>query len=153
MAGDPTPAPGADDPDLADAACAWLTTLRGDGSPHVTPVWFLLDERTFWIASSTVNVKVRNMRRDPRVSVAVDGSGHRPAVAEGTARVHRDPGDHPRLLARFATKYDGWDAADERQDGPRVLVEVRVDRWLLRPGGPASGARAARGVAPPTATD
>lgn len=120
-------------PALADAACAWLTTLRRDGSPHVTPVWFLLDEGTFWIASSTVNVKVVNMQRDPRVAIAVDGSGARPAVAQGRAEVHHDIDAHPALLARFATKYDGWDAADERQDGPRVLVEVRIDRWLLLP--------------------
>ena len=118
---------------LADAACAWLTTLRRDGSPHVTPIWFLLDEDTFWIASSTVNVKVANVLRDPRVALAVDGTGGRPVVAQGRAHVHRDIEAYPSLLARFATKYGGWDAGDETQDGPRVLVEVRVDRWLLRP--------------------
>ncbi|MCC2313281.1 TIGR03618 family F420-dependent PPOX class oxidoreductase [Cellulomonas xiejunii] len=118
---------------LAVQPCVWLTTLRPDGSPHVTPVWFLLDGDTFWIASSTVNVKVANMERDPRVAIAVDGSGSRPVVAEGHAYVDRDIHAHAPLLARFAAKYDGWDAADERQDGPRVMVEVRVDRWLLRP--------------------
>ncbi|MBO3086917.1 TIGR03618 family F420-dependent PPOX class oxidoreductase [Cellulomonas dongxiuzhuiae] len=118
---------------LAEQACVWLTTLRPDGSPHVTPVWYLLDEDTFWIASSTANVKVANMLRDPRVAIAVDGSGSRPVVAEGHAHVDRGIHAHAPLLARFAAKYDGWDAADERQDGPRVMVEVRVDRWLLRP--------------------
>lgn len=118
---------------VADAACAWLTTLRQDGSPHVTPVWFLLDEDTFWVASSTVNVKVRNMVQDPRVALAVDGTGARPVVAQGHAHVHHDVRAYPSLLARFAEKYDGWDAADEAQDGPRVMVEVRVRRWLLRP--------------------
>ena len=37
----------------------------------------------------------------------------------------------PHLVALFAEKYDGWDATDETQDGPRVLLEVPVDRWLL----------------------
>lgn len=118
---------------LAEQPCVWLTTLRADGSPHVTPVWFLLDGDTFWIASSTVDVKVANMERDPRVAIALDGSGARPVVAEGHAHVDRDIHAHAPLLARFAAKYDGWDAADESQDGPRVMVEVRVDRWLLRP--------------------
>ncbi|GIG39986.1 nitroreductase/quinone reductase family protein [Cellulomonas phragmiteti] len=114
----------------SDAACVWLTTLRRDGSPHVTPVWFLLEGGTCWIASSTVNVKVTNIQHDPRVAIAVDGSGARPAVAQGRARVL--PIDtHPRLLHAFAVKYGGWDAADERQDGPRVLLEVAIDRWLL----------------------
>ncbi|WP_207800379.1 TIGR03618 family F420-dependent PPOX class oxidoreductase [Cellulomonas wangleii] len=113
-----------------------MTTLRRDGSPHVTPVWFLLDDDTFWIASPTVDVKVATMQRDPRVAIAVDGPGARPAVAQGRAHVHHDIHAHASLLARFAAKYDGWDAADERQDGPRVMIEVPVDRWLLRPDSP-----------------
>ncbi|SFK03227.1 TIGR03618 family F420-dependent PPOX class oxidoreductase [Cellulomonas sp. KH9] len=130
---DGTPAEPEREP-LTAAPCAWLTTLRRDGSAHVTPVWFLHDPGTFWIASSTVNVKVANIRRDPRVVLAIDGSGPRPVVAQGRARVHHDIGSYPTLLARFAGKYGGWDAADPRQDGPRVLLEVQVDRWLLGPG-------------------
>ena len=129
---------------IADAACAWLTTLRRDGSPHVTPVWFMLDDDTFWIASSTANVKVRNVLRDPRVALAVDGTGARPHVAQGRAHVHLDVAAFPSLLARFAAKYDGWDAADETQDGPRAMVEVRIERWLLRPAVPVDTTDAAR---------
>lgn len=116
---------------IGNAANVWLTTLRGDGSPHTTPVWFVLADQTFWIASSTANVKVRNVLRDPRVSLAVDGSGAHPHVAQGRGRVHERLRDHPRMLAHFAQKYDGWDATDEHQDGSRVLIEVPVDRWLL----------------------
>jgi general stress protein 26 len=71
---------------IADAPCAWFTTLRRDGSPHTTPVWFLLTDDTFWIASSTVNAKVKNVVRDPRVSLAVDGTGAHPHVAQGEVR-------------------------------------------------------------------
>ena len=116
---------------IGNAACAWLTTLRWDGSPHTAPVWFLLADGTFWIASSTVNVKVKNILSDPRVSLAIDGSVARPYVAEGHARVHDGFRAHAHLVAQFADKYDGWDATDERLDGPRVLIEVPVDRWLL----------------------
>lgn len=38
---------------------------------HTTPAWFLLIGETFWIASSTANVKVKNLQRDPRVSLAI----------------------------------------------------------------------------------
>ncbi|WP_082899892.1 pyridoxamine 5'-phosphate oxidase family protein [Rhodococcus phenolicus] len=116
---------------IADAPCVWLTTLRRDGSPHTTPAWFLLIGETFWIASSTVNVKVRNLQRDPRVSLAIDGSAAKPCVAQGRALVHRMILSFPHLVTLFAEKYSGWDAADETQDGPRVLIEVPVDRWLL----------------------
>lgn len=109
----------------------WLTTLRPNGSPHTTPTWFVLIGETFWIASSTVNVKVRNLRHDPRVSLAIDGSGARPHVAQGRALVHQPILAFPHLVTLFAEKYNGWDAADETQDGPRVLIEVPIDRWLL----------------------
>jgi PPOX class probable F420-dependent enzyme len=119
---------------IADAPCAWLTTLRRDGSPHTTPVWFLLVNQTFWIASSTLNVKVRNAARDPRVSLAVDGTGAQPHVAQGRVTVHARIEDFPDVVALLAEKYDGWDATDESHDGPRVLLEVPVDRWLLAAG-------------------
>ncbi len=116
---------------IADAPCAWLTTLRPDGSPHTTPVWFLLLDGTFWIASSTVNVKVKNVVRDPRVSLAIDGTGAQPHVAQGRVTVHPKIQDFPHLVALLAKKYDDWDATDESQDGPRVLLQVSVDRWLF----------------------
>jgi hypothetical protein len=116
---------------IANAPCVWLTTLRRDGSPHTTPTWFLLIEDTFWIASSTVNVKVSNLLHDPRVSLAVDGSGTRPHVAQGRALVHHSLRHFPHLVALFAQKYHGWDATDDTQDGPRVLIEIPIDRWLL----------------------
>lgn len=119
---------------VEDQPCAWLTTLRPDGSPHTTPVWFLLKGHTLWIASSRGNLKVRNIANDPRVSIAVDGSGARPHVAQGHARLHHDIATHALRVAQFAEKYDGWDVADERQDGPRVLIEVSVERWLLAGG-------------------
>lgn len=94
----------------------------------------LLIDRTFWIATSVLNAKVENLRHDPRVSLAIDGTGEHPYVAQGRVLVHRSCGDFPQLVDCFAAKYDGWDVTDESQDGPRVLLEVPVDRWLLGAG-------------------
>lgn len=116
---------------MDDSTHAWVTTVRPDGSPHTTPVWFLLRRGSFWFASARTNVKVRNLRRDPRVSVALDGTGRSPWVAEGEALLH-GIGEHPEPVRRLAAKY-GWDPADETRDGPRVLIEVRIARWLSRP--------------------
>ncbi|WP_410606854.1 pyridoxamine 5'-phosphate oxidase family protein [Amycolatopsis sp. lyj-109] len=109
----------------------WLCTLRPDGSAHVTPVWFVHLGDTFWIGSGERNVKVRNVLRDPRVSLALEDGDH-PIVAEGRARVH---GGALRedVLAALAAKYDGWDAGKEIAPfGPRVLLEVPIGRWLLK---------------------
>lgn len=115
---------------LARAKNAWLCTVRPDGSPHLTPVWFIYRTDVWWIGSGRRNVKVRNIEGDPRVSLALE-DGFAPVVAEGRARIHdRDfPAD---IVAAFADKYDGWDVtAVVQPGGPRVLLEIPVARWLL----------------------
>lgn len=82
---------------------AWFSTLRPDGSPHLTPVWFVFHDSTLWICSARKNQKVRNVRRDPRVSVALEG-GTAPIVAEG--RVTIRPYDFsPELIERFKARW------------------------------------------------
>lgn len=115
---------------LERAKNAWMCTLRPDGSPHLTPVWFVYRADVWWIGSGRRNVKVRNVVADPRVSLALEDGGA-PVVAEGIARVHdRDfPED---IVAAFAEKYDGWDVtAVVQPGGDRVLLEISVGRWLL----------------------
>jgi F420H(2)-dependent biliverdin reductase len=109
---------------------AWLCTLRPDGSPHVTPVWFVYRAGTWWLGSSERNVKVRNVEADARVAIALADAGS-PVVAEGRVRVLRDSFP-PDIVKEFAAKYDGWDVtmAYERR-GRRVLLEIEVERWLL----------------------
>ena len=117
---------------LRDAPVVWCATVRPDGSPHVTPVWFVVAEApsglTWWIATAARNVKVANVRRRPAVSLVLPDP-EPPLVAEGPARV-RD--DFPRAVVEaFAAKYDGWDATSGEPDGPRVLIEVTTERWLF----------------------
>ncbi|MDG4809800.1 TIGR03618 family F420-dependent PPOX class oxidoreductase [Micromonospora sp. WMMD1120] len=115
---------------LATERNVWLCTLRRDGSPHLTPVWFVYADATFWISCGNRSVKARNVTADPRVSVALEG-GDAPVVAEGAARVHRD-GFPPPVVTAFAGKYDSWDI--RRQVTPvseQVLLEIPVHRWLL----------------------
>jgi PPOX class probable F420-dependent enzyme len=109
---------------------AWLCTVRPDGSPHMTPVWFIYQVATWWIGSSERNLKVRNVVTEPRVSLALE-DGVAPVVAEGTARIHRDgfPAD---IITAFAEKYGGWNVTEVwERGGARVLLEVPVTRWLL----------------------
>jgi PPOX class probable F420-dependent enzyme len=116
---------------MAGKSCAWLTTPRPDGSPHTTPVWFVLHNDTFWVASSARNVKVRSLDTDSRVAVAIDGSGSEPQVAQVRAFVHEDIAPFTHVVSFLAEKYRGWNVADESVDGRRVLIEISVDRWLL----------------------
>lgn len=113
---------------LAAEPVVWLCTLRPDGSPHLTPVWFCYLD-AWWISCASRNVKVANLEQDPRASLALP-DGDRPLVAEGTAEIHR--GTYPSdVTTVFASKYDGWDITDHVHEGPRVLIRVQVQRWLM----------------------
>ncbi len=52
---------------------AKLATVNKDGSPHVVPLWFILDsESNIIFGTETRSIKGRNILRDPRVSICVD---------------------------------------------------------------------------------
>lgn len=119
---------------------AWLCTLRPGGSPHLTPVWFIVLGGTWWIATAARNRKVHNVDHDPRVSIA-SADTEEPVVAEGRATVHRHQWPES-VIPAFADKDRGWDPTSAEPDGPRVLIEIRTERWLLgasRTGAPSSG--------------
>lgn len=52
-----------------------LATVRKDGTPHVAPVWFVLDENSnddIILTTSHESIKGKCIIRDPRVSISVD---------------------------------------------------------------------------------
>ncbi len=60
---------------LREEGLIWLVTVRSDGTPQPSPVWFLWDGRTFLIYSRPNTPKLRNMARNPRVALHLDGDG------------------------------------------------------------------------------
>ncbi len=115
----------------AESRIGWLTTIRPDGSPHTTPVWFVVNGSVISVASALSNVKVRNIRFDTRVSIAIDGSGDSPLVAEGNAELVAMARASTTVAQAFSRKYDGWEIHDETVDGERTLIAIHVTRWLL----------------------
>jgi PPOX class probable F420-dependent enzyme len=65
----------------------WLNSVRPDGRPHAVAVWFLWDGETFLIFSRPKNQKVRNLRENVQVLLAVDDThnGADPITIEGMA--------------------------------------------------------------------
>ena len=49
----------------------WVSTVRPDGSPHLVPIWFSWDGERLFIASKPNAVKVRNLRANPTVMLAL----------------------------------------------------------------------------------
>ena len=86
-----------------------LATVRADGRPHAAPIWFDLDGEEVVFTAWHTSVKVRNLRRDPRVVLAVDEETPPYAyiLVEGTATVFDPPPDLLGWATRIATRYMG----------------------------------------------
>jgi PPOX class probable F420-dependent enzyme len=60
---------------LATTPLAWLTTVRGDGQPQSSYVWFFFDGTDLVVCSQPTAAKLRNIRSNPRASFHLDGDG------------------------------------------------------------------------------
>ena len=129
---------------LADERTCRVATLGADGSPHVSPLWFVWDGASLWLNTLVKSQRWTNLVRDPRVSVAIDVgldfSELRGVVIEGRAQ---PTGDAPRTSTpdaavddaerRFADKYQG--GGTFTPDGRHAWVKVvpnKVSSWDFR---------------------
>ncbi|MEW1777742.1 PPOX class F420-dependent oxidoreductase [Streptomyces sp. NPDC086777] len=111
-----------------------LSTVNADGSPHVAPVWFLLDGDELVFNTGKDTVKGRNLARDGRVALCVDDD--RPpfhfVVLNGRARLSEDLGELRDSATRIAARYMGAERAEEfgaRNGVPgELLVRVTVEK-------------------------
>ncbi|MCX3062611.1 PPOX class F420-dependent oxidoreductase [Streptomyces beihaiensis] len=113
---------------------AKVSTVRADGSPHVAPVWFIVDRGDIVFNTGKDTVKGRNLARDSRVALCVDDE--RPpfsfVTVQGRAELSEDPGELLDSATRIGGRYMGADRAEEfgRRNGVpgELVVRVRVDK-------------------------
>ena len=60
---------------LRDERTCRVASVGGDGSPHVTPLWFVWDGASLWLTSIVRSQRWTDVQRDGRVIVIVD-TGH-----------------------------------------------------------------------------
>jgi PPOX class probable F420-dependent enzyme len=113
---------------------AHVATVRADGRPHVKPVWFELAGQPgdFQVLFTTAagTVAGRNLRRDGRVTLAVDDPVPPFAfvLVEGSAALSDDPAELLAVATRLGRRYMGAGRAAEygaRNAAPGELI-VRV---------------------------
>ncbi len=111
---------------LNDKNFAHIATINKDGSPQVSPVWVGFDGTHVIINSEDKRRKVRNLKRDARVSLSVLDSANpyhyieiRGKVVEITPRGGDDGID------AFAKKYMGVDKYPMNKPGDvRVVIKI-----------------------------
>jgi len=119
---------------------AHFVTINRDGSPHVTIVWVGLDGDEIVIGKLMEDHKMRNIRRDPRVSLSIEapsgdqfGMKHY-LVVEGSARITE--GGAPKLLHDLAQRYIGPGANFPPMPDPPEGFIIRVTPNKIRGMGP-----------------
>ena len=113
---------------LAAPALAHVATVGPDGAPQSNPVWFDWDGTNLLFGQVTTRQKVRNLRRNPAIAVAIVDPANATRYLEirGVARLEPDP--DAGLTHRLGKKYLGVDRfpflqpAEERL---QVVVEPR----------------------------
>jgi PPOX class probable F420-dependent enzyme len=107
---------------VESGALAHLVTLNEDGSPQVTCIWVGLDGDDLVSGHLANQRKLRNVRRDPRVALSLEGSRiHPPGLKEylvvhGRARL--EDGGAAELLQRLARVYLGPEVKFPPMDNP-----------------------------------
>ena len=89
---------------LASARNYWIATARPDGSPHMTPVWGVWFDDTFYFSTGRRSRKARNLAADPRCVVCPEGADE-PVILEGTAERVTDPEMLGQVAAAISAKY------------------------------------------------
>lgn len=126
---------------LSRARTAKLAVVRSDGSPHVAPIWFDLDDDdTLVFTTGADTVKGRAITRDGRVSVSVDDE--EPPFAfvriDGRAEWTDDLDEMLVWATRIAGRYMGADEAESfgrRNAVPgELLVRVRPTKIVALAG-------------------
>lgn len=84
-----------------------MATLRKNGTPHQTVVWYEYEDGEVRVSVTDTRAKYRNVLRNPRVSLAVTSpeQPYREVVFEGEAQISDEGGND--LIRRLALKYNG----------------------------------------------
>jgi PPOX class probable F420-dependent enzyme len=119
---------------------AHMVTLNPDGSPQVSCIWVGLDGDEIVSGHLPRNQKVKNVDREPRVAISIEGTGVSAAglreylVIRGAARIQE--GGAAELLQRLAHVYLGPDVKFPPMDDPPPGYVIRTTPERLGGVGP-----------------
>ena len=121
---------------LQEEPIAWLVTVQPDGMPQPVPVWFLWESETFLIYSRPATPKLRNIARNPRVALHLDGNGRGGDIVVVTGEASVSEGEPPAdRVPAYVVKYaelielNGWTPQSFAED---YSVALRVRFGSLR---------------------
>ncbi|MFC4053739.1 PPOX class F420-dependent oxidoreductase [Actinomadura syzygii] len=125
---------------MAGTRTGKAAVTAADGTPHVTPVWFVLDGDDVLFNTARATVKGRALARDPRVSICVDDQTppYSYVMMRAEASLVEDLDEMRRWATVIGGRYMGADRAEEfgaRNAVPtEYLVRARVTKVVAERG-------------------
>ncbi len=119
---------------LAEPHIAVVATSGPAGKPHAMPIWYLWKDGKVLFHTGSESKKLRNLRRNARVSLVVDTkvAPYKVVVVEGTARELAGDRDLARDIAVHYLGQVQGERYASRSGEPGSLVEItptRVISW------------------------
>jgi PPOX class probable F420-dependent enzyme len=124
----PAPVPPEVDEFLRRPNPAVVATLRLDGAPHTVPTWYDWDGERVLLNMDESRLRLRFIRRDPRIALTVLGDdswyGHVSLLGR-VVELHDDDGlaDIDRLARRYTAE------PFRDRESRRVSAWMEPDRW------------------------
>ncbi len=118
---------------LARAEIYWLTTVRSDGRPHVTPLVAVWQDGALYFCTGPTEQKANNLAHNAQCILTTGCNAFSEGldlVVEGEAKQVRDEPLLHRLAAQWKTKYD-WPF--DVRDGAFYGDGGRADVYEVKP--------------------
>jgi hypothetical protein len=128
---------------LTELRIGRIATMREDGWPHVTPIWYVWDDGRFVLSLGKSRRHLDNIARDPHVTLCVDEDPRttdltkspRAVVCYGLGRLVEDEAGVREITAKVEQRYLPADVRGPELDEllwfeGRVGVEITPQRWL-----------------------
>ena len=120
---------------LESRAVAFVSTIGPRGEPQTTPLWFFWDDGVLRFSLVEGRQKLRNLRRDPRISVVVVDPADPTWYVELRGRIAELTHDPDLVLERkVAEKYTGSHVDVELPGTQRFATSVVVERITSQTG-------------------
>ena len=121
------PLPSSMDRFLAAPRAAVVGTIRPDGSPVTSATWYEWADGRMLLTMDAAGLRIRNIRRDPRVALTVFGDDMYTSLSVlGSAVEIREDTEFVDI-DRLSLRYKGRRYED--RDWRSVTVLVEVERW------------------------
>ena len=107
-----------------------MATIRSDGFPSLSVVWFDLDpahDDTVILNTKAGRVKHHHLLRDPRLSLCFE-DGYDYVTLEGRAELDDHPVRGLRVIQDLARRYDDDPTRFEGQH--RITIEMHIERVI-----------------------